>query len=369
MEIVRVEVYGYDTTYVGGAFELSRGRVVESLSSTIVRVTTDDGTTGFGETCPLGTAYLPAHAEGARAALRELAPAVLGLDPRAPSLVAGRLDERLAGHASAKSALDVACWDAAARAAGVPVCTLLGGRELESFPLYAAIGLDSPERMAAAAERHRACGVRHFQLKLGTSPHEDARRVHAVLEATGDDDTVVADANCGWRTQDAVVAARLLGASSRLHLEQPCPTLEECVYVRRVTTLPLVLDEAISDVPSLVRAFAAGAMDAINLKISKVGGLTRARHIRELCETLGLGLTVEDTWGGDIATAAIAHLAASTRADVLFSVSFVNDAVREHVAGHRPRSEGATGAAPDGGGLGIDVEVERLGPPLFACER
>jgi cis-L-3-hydroxyproline dehydratase len=365
VKIVRVDVYGYDVSYVDGAFELSGGRVVDSLPSTVVRVTADDGTAGFGETCPLGPAYLAAHGEGARAALRELGPAVLGLDPRATAIVYDAMDRRLVGHEYAKSAIDVACWDAAARASGVAVCTLLGGRHLDSYPLYAAIPLAPAERMAAEAERLRAVGVRQFQLKVGTAPRTDAARVSAVLEAIGDDDVVIADANGGWRTQDAVVAARLLEGSERVYFEQPCPTLEECLYVRRLTSLPMVLDEVITDVGALLRAFHAGGMDAINLKISKIGGLTRARVVRELCETLGIALTIEDTWGGDPATAAVSHLAASTRAEALFSVSFINDFVNEHVAGYRPRSEQATGAAPAGPGLGIDVDVEQLGRPLF----
>ena len=99
-----------------------------------------------------------------------------------------------------------------------------------------------------------------------------------MVEATGDDDLVIADANGGWRLQDAVVAARLLDGPRRASFfEQPCPTLEECLVVRRRTTLPMVLDESITDVQSLLRAWRRAAMEAINLKVSKVGGLTRAQ--------------------------------------------------------------------------------------------
>jgi cis-L-3-hydroxyproline dehydratase len=365
MKIVNLDVFGYDVTYVDGAFELSGGRVVETLPSTVVRVTADDGTVGFGETCPLGAAYLPAHGEGARAALRELGPALLGVDPRELAIVNDTMDARLLGHAYAKSAIDIACWDAAGRAAGLPVTTLLGGRRLESYPLYAAIPLGSADKMAREVERLRGLGVHQFQLKLGTAPRDDAARVHMVLEALGDDGVVIADANGGWRAQDAVVAARLLEGSDRVYFEQPCPTLEECLYVRGLTTLPMVLDESITDVQAFLRAFHAGGMDAINLKISKIGGLTRARQLRDLCEMLGIALTIEDTWGGDPATAAVSHLAASTRPEALFSVSFINDFVNEHVAGYRPRSERSVGSAPTGPGLGIDIDVDALGAPLF----
>jgi cis-L-3-hydroxyproline dehydratase len=106
-------------------------------------------------------------------------------------------------------------------------------------------------------------------------------------------------------------------------------------------------------------------MEGINLKISKVGGLSRARLIRDLAEALGLGLTIEDTWGGDVTTAAISHLAASTGKQALFTVSFMNDWSREHIAGHQPRSERGHGSAPAGSGLGIEVDLALLGAPLL----
>jgi len=368
VKIARVEVFGYDLSYIHGSYVMSGGRVIESLPSTVVRLTSDEGLVGFGETCPLGAAYLPAHAAGARAALGELAPAVLGLDPREPGVVGERMDAVLRGHGYAKSALDIACWDLFGRSVELPVCTLLGGRRQELFPLYIAVPLGPSDEMAAYAESRRAEGIHRFQLKLGADPREDARRVRTVLEATGDEDVVIADANGGWRLQDAVVAARSLEGLERVFFEQPCPTLEECLYVRALTRLPMVLDEVISDVGSFLRAWRADGMDAINLKLSKVGGLTPARLLRDLAETLGISMTVEDTWGGDLVTAAVSHLAASVRPEALFTVSFMNDWVCEHIAGYEPRSRAGFGAAPAGPGLGIEVDPELLGPPLLSVQ-
>ena len=366
MHVARVDVYGYDLSYVHGTYVMSGGREIVSLPSTVVRVTADDGTQGFGETCPLGPAYLPAFGDGARAALRELSPALLGVDPRELAIVNDRLDSALLGHAYAKSAIDVACWDLLGKATAQPVCVLLGGRRQEAYPLYVAIPLGPPGEMAAHVRARRDEGIHHFQLKLGADPHDDATRVRAVLEATSSEDVVIADANGGWRLQDAVVAARLLEGLDRVFFEQPCPTLEECLYVRRRTTLPMVLDEVITDAPAFLRAFHAGGMEAINLKISRLGGLTRARQIRELAETLGVRLTIEDTWGGDLVTAAVSHLAASVPADALFTVSFMNDWTNEHVAGYEPRSHAGVGAAPRGAGLGVEVDLDMLGAPLFS---
>src|SRR3954453_14968379 len=128
MRIAAIDVYAYDLTYVHGRYVMSGGGVIDRLSSTVVRIRTEDGVEGFGEVCPLGPAYLPGHAGGARAALGELAPAVIGLSVGSLGAVHAALDRALAGHAYAKSALDLACWDALGRTLGVPVCDLLGGR-------------------------------------------------------------------------------------------------------------------------------------------------------------------------------------------------------------------------------------------------
>ena len=368
MKIERIEVFGYDLTYVHGSYVMSGGRVTTSLPSTVVRVVTDEGTDGWGEVCPLGTTYLPAFAGGARAALREMAPALLGADPCNLAVINEKMDWALLGHGYAKSAVDIACWDVFGCATAQPVATLLGGIRQESYPLYIAVPLGPAEEMVRYVLARKAEGIHHFQLKLGADPQLDADRVARVVEATADEDIVIADANGGWRLQDAVVAARLMEGLPRTYFEQPCRTLEECLYVRKHTTLPMILDEVITDLQSLLRAMAQGGMEAINLKISRVGGLTKAKLIRDVAEQLGLRLTIEDTWGGDITTAAISHLAASTQPESLFTVSFMNDWSKEHVAGHQPRSKNGIGRVPTGAGLGIDVDTSLLGEPIFSVE-
>ena len=365
--IDRVDIHGYDLTYAHGDYVMSSGRVVNVLPSTVVRIRTRGGIDGFGEACPLGSTYLPGFAEGARAALRELAPALVGVDAANLAAVGRVMDATLRGHEYAKSALDVACWDILGRAANLPVAALLGGALQSEVPLYVAVPLGEPDAMATFVERERAGGIHHFQLKLGGAPGIDRDRVAAVHAVTGHEDAIVGDANGGWRRQDGIIAARLLEGFDRLRLEQPCPTLEECIAVRRLSTLPFVLDEVITDLPTLVRATAADAMDHINLKVGRVGGLTKARLIRDAAVELGLRLTIEDSWGGDIVTAAVSHLAAGVPAASLFAASFMNDWTLEHIAGHQPRSRDGLGLVPSGPGLGIEVDVDRLGAPLFSA--
>jgi L-alanine-DL-glutamate epimerase-like enolase superfamily enzyme len=173
---------------------------------------------------------------------------------------------------------------------------------------------------------------------------------------------VFGDANCGWSLAEAIVAARLMEELPRFYLEQPCRTFEECLRVREHTSLPMILDEVIVDLQSLLRAWEARCLEGVNLKLNRVGGLTPARLIRDVGQALGLIVNIEDSWGGDLTTAAVSHLAASCPAETAWMISFMNDWTREHIAGHQPRSRHGIGAAPAGPGLGVEVDVTALTP-------
>ena len=362
--IAQVDLYSYDLSYVHGEYVMSGGRIVTNLESTVVKVTTTDGVVGYGETCPLGSNYLPAHAAGARAALSELGPHLVGLDAANPVAVSRAADRVLLGHGYAKSALDIACWDVLGRATGRPVCDLIGGRQHDKFPLYVAIPLGSPQEMSDYVTRLQEAGIHRVQLKLGGDPVDDASRARAVMDVAGPEDVVIGDANCGWSLRQAITAARLMDGLPGLILEQPCATYDECLRVREHTSLPMILDEVITDLATLLRAWEDKAMEGFNLKINRVGGLTQARLMRDVGERLGLTVNVEDAWGGDLTTAAVSHLAASTRPETLTMVSFMNDWTNEHLAGHQPRSVDGWGQAPSAPGLGVEVDETLLGSPF-----
>lgn len=367
LHIERVDVFHFELNYLHGTYVMSGGRVVKSLPSTIVRVTTNTGVKGFGEVCPLGSTYLSSHAGGARAALELLAPAVLGVDPTNLAAVNDAMDSTLMGHNYAKSPVDIACWDVQGKVQNCSVTTLLGGLRMEEFPLYVAVPLGSPEEMTNFVLARNAEGIKNFQLKVGGDPVLDSVRAKHVIEATGDDVMFVADANCGWRLNDAIIAARAMENLPRLYFEQPCPTMEECIEVRKRTTLPMVYDEVVQDLSSMLRAVQEGGAGAINLKVSKVGGLTKAKLMRDVAQQLGVQCTIEDTWGGDIVSATSAHLAASTSPKAMLTVSFMNDWNKEHIAGYQPRSKNGMGSAPTGPGLGLTIDESALGDPIFSA--
>jgi L-alanine-DL-glutamate epimerase-like enolase superfamily enzyme len=363
MRITEISAYRVELPLHEGSYKWSGGNSVSVFDSTIVAVKTDSGITGYGEICPLGPAYLPAYAAGARAGIAELAPHLLGCDPTQLGLINQRMDQAMRGHPYVKSALDMACWDILGQASGQSVSTLLGGRHGEDFPLYRAISQDTPAAMAASIGTYRAQGYTKFQLKVGGDPDTDIARIKTAAEELEPGDVLIADANTGWTQHQAMRIADAVRHTD-VYLEQPCMSYEECLAVRRHTSRPFVLDEVIDDVHMVVRAFGDQAMDVINLKISKVGGLTKARQIRDLCVSLGIAMTIEDTWGGDIVTAAIAHLAHSTPPDLLFSSTDFNSYVTVSIADGAPQRKNGRLAAATEPGLGIKPRLEVLGKPV-----
>ncbi len=360
MKISVIRVYQVDLPLVEGRYSWSEGKFVEVFDSTIVELITDDGQSGFGEVCPLGPFYLPAYGPGARAGIGELAATLLGQDPIAIGPMNRLMDKALLGHPYVKSAVDMACWDLLGKATGKSICDLMGGRFGENVALYRAISQRPADEMAENVAAHRKDGYTKFQLKVGGSPADDIERIHAASEVLTDGEVLVADANTGWRVDDAI---RVVNAvrDRDVYIEQPCRSYEHCLTIRRRTPLPFILDENINGIDALLRGHHDGAMDVINLKISKVGGLTKARQIRDLCVSLNIPMTIEDSWGGDIITAAIAHLAHSTPESLRFSATDFNSYVTVQNATGAPQREAGHMKASNEPGLGIVPNMDALG--------
>ena len=366
MKITGVKVYQVDLPLHEGSYKWSEGKSVDVFDSTVVRVDTDAGITGCGEVCPLGPVYLPAYARGVRSGLEELAPQLIGCDPTQLQLLNRTMDYALKGHPYVKSAIDIACWDILGQVTGLPVCHLLGGRYGEDFVLYRAISQCSPQEMAANVAGYRAEGYRRFQLKVGGDPQVDIERIRAVRAVLEPGDKLVADANTGWLMHEA---RRVVSAvrDVDVYIEQPCATYQQCLAIRHGTTLPMVLDEVIDSVDMILRGAGDRAMDVVNIKISKFGGLTKAREARDLCVSLGIAMTLEDSWGGDIVTAAIAHLAHSTPPEYLFTATDFNSYVTQSIADHAPQRAHGRLAASTRPGLGIVPKMDVLGEPVWQC--
>src|SRR4051812_7317258 len=352
MKIARILAYRVELPLHETTYKWSGGKSVAIFDSTLVRVETDEGLIGHGEVCPLGPFYLPAYAEGVRAGLRELGPHLIGADPRQLGKLNRAMDAALKGHPYVKSGIDIACWDILGQAAGLPVCELLGGRYGDDVHLYRAISQDTPDAMASRVAGYRGEGYRRFQLKVGGDPDVDIQRIHAVAAKLQPGDRLIADANTGWTQHEAMRVVRGV-RDVDVYIEQPCLTYEECLSVRRHCDHPFVLDENVDGLDMLLRAKADLACDVVNLKISKSGGLTKPRQARDLCASMGIAMTLEDSWGGDIATAAIAHLAHSTPEEFRFTSTDFNSYVTVSTADGAPQRVNGFMSAGTAPGLGI----------------
>jgi L-alanine-DL-glutamate epimerase-like enolase superfamily enzyme len=365
--IKRVSCYRVSVPIKDGTYSMSAGRDLDAFDTTIVRIDTHDGHTGWGEVTPLGATYLPSYPEGARTGIREIAPALIGEDATQLDRINFIMDEHMRGHPYVKTAIDIACWDILGKVAGLPVCTLLGGRFGDDIPLYRSITKGTPEAMVGWIERFRSEGIHTFQLKVGGEPDVDIQRMRHTMASLQPGERIVADANGGWLSGEA---ARVMRAVQDLDItiEQPCRTYEECLTIRHRTNLPMVLDESIDSLSALMRGLRDGAMDGVNIKISKFGGLTRSRTIRDVCVASNIPMTIEDTACTDITACAVAHLAQSTPPHLRMSVTTANikTAFRTATEGAVP-ADGKT-RAPDAPGLGMEPIMDVLGAPLFEVQ-
>jgi cis-L-3-hydroxyproline dehydratase len=366
-QVRRIEVFAVGYRHAAGPFAMSGGRISTEQDSTIVRVETDDGLVGFGESCVISPDYAPGYGPSTRAVLELLARAIMGTDPRQIELVGERMDAAAKGYQYAKSALDIACWDLFGRAAGLRVSDLLGGTRQEEFPLYTGVGIAAPDEMRRGCADALAGGYRLVQIKVGTGWREDVERIEACADALRGAELVIADANGWWTQADAV---RVVAAVDPLDLyvEQPCATLEECAVVRRGSRRPMVLDESLVEVGDLVRARSAGAVDAVRLKLTRFGGITPVRRARDLAAALGLPMTIEDSGGGDVVTAATAHLAASVPTRLLLGGYLPSEMAAERIAAGTPAAVDGRARVPAAPGLGIDVDERALGEPVLRIE-
>jgi L-alanine-DL-glutamate epimerase-like enolase superfamily enzyme len=199
---------------------------------------------------------------------------------------------------------------------------------------------------------------------VGGDPDTDIERISQASAQLQPGDKLVADANTGWLKHEAMRVVEAV-RDIDVYIEQPCLRYEDCLSVRKHTNLPFVLDEVIDGMPEILKASHDLAMDVVNIKISKFGGLTRAKQARDLCVSLGVAMTLEDTWGGDIVTSAIAHLAHSTPTDFLFTATDFNSYVTQPLANGAPQRINGRMASSMAPGLGIEPMMDVLGDPEF----
>jgi len=363
MKITKISAYQVDLPMKEGAYSWG-GQSFAAFDSTVVIVETDAGIIGCGESCPLGPAYLPAFAQGVRAGIETLASALIGADPRQIDAMYDLMDHNLRGHPYIKSALDMAFWDILGKSLGLPCYMLLGGLRNERVKLFKVLSRQAPDAMVERLKAYQDQGFDKFQIKVGGNADEDIARIESVLANRAPGNIFAADANTTWKMHEAM---RVVGATKGMdyYLEQPCLTYEECLSIRRHCDQPMILDECMDSINMLIRGRADSAMDQVNVKINRLGGITKARKFRDLCIEFGIYMTIEDAWGGEIATAAIAHLAHSTPTAFHSQSSAFHEYTDLVIADGGPTISDGYMTAANAPGLGVTPRMDSLGHPVF----
>ncbi len=364
MRISEVHIYQHELPVKDGPYTMANAEVW-SLDSTLVKLVGDDGTVGWGETCPVGPTYAPSHAAGARAAIGEMASGLIGKNPLQPLSLYRTMDGLLNGHAYAKAAIDTAAYDMLGKSTGMRIAELLGGVEQERIPSYYATGVGEPAEITRIATEKMKEGFPRIQIKVGGRPVEiDIEVVSKVWEAVGLNMRLAVDANRGWTTRDAI---RFSQACRNIPciIEQPCNTLEEITAVRPLLQHPVFIDESSVDLNTVLAAIGSNSCDGFGMKVTRMGGLTPMRDFRAICETRSLPHTCDDSWGGDIIAAACAHIAATVRPKLLEGVWLA----QPYIEGHYDPANGITIneghiQLPHGPGLGIEPDESLLGAPI-----
>ena len=346
----------------------------------ILRLDTDEGVSGWGE-APAGIGwgghamrYYGETPETVRHLIGDhLMPAVEGLDPRHLDVVHGAMDKTVKGHPYAKAAIDIACYDIAGKAAGVPVSTLLGGRHRNGIEVTHSLGIMEIDRCVAEAEQAAGEGVRTFKCKTGLDAERDVEVVRRLREALGDKVQIRVDGNEGYETiWEAIRVTRLQEEHGILLCEQPVAGADALAQVAERIDSPVMADESAWTVHDILELHALRAASCFSCYVTKPGGLYRARQQADIAAALGIYCDIGGSIELGIGNAANLHLGAALALAILPSVCpvtkpagadgpeiagiyYTDDIVAEPL-----RFEDGKVMTPDGPGLGIEVDMAKI---------
>lgn len=366
MKISKITVWQLDLPLTK-PYWLSGGRLkFEKLDSTFVRIETDEDVTGWGEGCPWGHTYLPAHGPGIRAGIETLATALIGEDPRALRHINRVMDVTLPGHPYVKSAIDIACWDILGKASNMPLWQLMGGATAEPVLVNSSISTGSPDEMIALINEAADKGCTVHSAKVGGSDIGlDMERIEGISASLPKGHKVTFDANRAWTP--AVAVQVLNSVKARDWVEQPCETLDQCAHVAARVQNPIMLDECMHTFQDHLEAWKRSACEGVKVKPNRVGGLTRAMQIRDFCVSVGWQMHIEDLGGSALADTAAIHLASSTQEEYRLAswVSQYHLAI-DPVPNQGARNNRGSATPPSLPGLGVSPDLDVLGDPVAA---
>ncbi len=364
MKITRISVFQRDLP-LERPYWLSAGRLkFEKLDATFVKLETDSGLVGWGEGTPWGHTYVPAHGPGIRAGIETMAGFLIGLDPRRFLDVERTMDRALPGHLYAKSPIDMACWDIAGQAAGLPIADLMGGGSRTPRPIASSVGARTVEETRAVIDLYRQRGYIAHSVKIGGDLERDIARIRDVESMRKPGDIFLYDVNRGWTRQEAL---RVLSSVQDLNVvvEQPGETIDDIAAIKSRHATPISVDESLVTLQDATRIAREGIAEIFGIKLNRVGGLTKAIRMRDVALAHGIDMFVMATGGTVLADTEALHLAATIPDENCHAVWACQDMITVDIAdGRGPRNQEGHLSLPEAPGLGVHPNEGLLGDPV-----
>ncbi len=358
MPIKRIEIYTVELPYLQ-PFTISLGTSTKSID-VVVKIVDEEGRVGWGEASP-ARRIIGESEETIIAAMHTLAPSIIGEDPLNIERIEEKMDRAILGNTSAKLGLEMATLDLKGKILGVKVRDLLGGYS-DRVETDFTIGIKSPEDMAKEAVSIVERGFRTIKLKVGVDVEEDIARVKAVRDAVGKDVRIRIDANQGWTVKQAMKALVEMDRYDLELAEQPVRwnDLDGMAVLTSMSPIPIMADETVHTPEDALRVVEMGAADYINIKLTKAGGLLKARRIAAISETAGIPNMIGCMMEGGVSITAAVHFAAATRNVVTTDLDSDLSLKEDFVDGGAGYSNGYR-ILPDGSGLGnLRVKEDKL---------
>lgn len=289
-------------------------RTVTAVNDIVVRITADDGQTGYGE-AP-ATAVITGDTKGSVvAAIRDfIAPAITGMDIEDIDGIMRRMHKAIVKNTSAKAAVDMAVYDLYAKNLNKPLYKVLGGNQ-NTIETDITISVNDTEEMVQDSLRGVEQGFRILKVKVGKEGLKDVERIAAIRRAVGEEIIIRVDANQGWQPKDAVRIIRAMedrGLNIDL-VEQPVDAhnFEGMKYVTSNVFTPILADESVFSPQDAIKLIQEGAADLINIKLMKTGGIYEALKICGIAESFGVECMTGCMLESKLAVSAASHLAAA----------------------------------------------------------
>lgn len=331
----------------------------------IVRVYTDCGLIGLGE-ATISALWSGETQAGTVAAICDyIAPAIVGQDPRDITSIRRAMDFMIKLNPFTKAAVEMAMWDIAGKAVGLPVYQLLGGKVRDSVRIKLVIWARDLAGSRAMAEQHMALNVSCLKVKTGLDPASDIARVRAVREVAGPDLPITIDSNCGWTIQQAKHCLRELEEVRLLLAEQPIPPGDHVAMaeLRRETRVPIMADESLFTLQDAWQLSMHRAADIFSIYPGKHGGIAATAEIIAVAKDAGLRCTIGSNLELGIGTAAMLHVAAAfPEVDTdTFPADTIGPFYHDFDLITAPLQLGPPAAQiPTGPGLGVELDESQL---------